>query len=191
VYVRLFQQGNHHAYGHIRCRYTVLANPSCMKTAPSDNYQEKETAKAVIINPHNNQEKGAAIFLRTVKILATWSKFKWMEISKVHTLQEYCVGFFLLCFLLFQGFGTAYYLMARYCVTASGANRTIQVFEHPRIAVRKYTLAETNPGNTGKSCRTDWGQFCGGHGFSWRYRTSIAIPWPWLVFQHGKRSLRQ
>jgi len=28
VYVRYFWQGNHHIYGHIRCIYTVLANPS-------------------------------------------------------------------------------------------------------------------------------------------------------------------
>jgi len=28
VYIRYTWQGNHHTYGHIRCRYTVLANPS-------------------------------------------------------------------------------------------------------------------------------------------------------------------
>jgi len=28
VYKRYFKQGNHHAYGHIRCVYTVLANPA-------------------------------------------------------------------------------------------------------------------------------------------------------------------
>jgi hypothetical protein len=28
VYIRCFWQGNHHTYGHIRCRYTVLANHS-------------------------------------------------------------------------------------------------------------------------------------------------------------------
>ena len=27
MYIRYFQQGHHHTYGHIRCRYTVLANP--------------------------------------------------------------------------------------------------------------------------------------------------------------------
>jgi len=27
VYIRYFLQGNHHTYGHIWCRYTVLANP--------------------------------------------------------------------------------------------------------------------------------------------------------------------
>ena len=27
VYIRHFWQGNHHTYGHIRCVYTVLANP--------------------------------------------------------------------------------------------------------------------------------------------------------------------
>jgi hypothetical protein len=27
VHIRYFWQGNHHIYGHIRCRYTVLANP--------------------------------------------------------------------------------------------------------------------------------------------------------------------
>ena len=27
LYIRHFKQGNHHTYGHIRCRYTVLANP--------------------------------------------------------------------------------------------------------------------------------------------------------------------
>jgi len=27
VYIRYFWQGNHHTYGHIRCVYTVLANP--------------------------------------------------------------------------------------------------------------------------------------------------------------------
>jgi hypothetical protein len=27
VYVRYFWQGNHQIYGHIRCIYTVLANP--------------------------------------------------------------------------------------------------------------------------------------------------------------------
>ena len=33
VYVRYFWQGNHHTYGHIRCVYTVLANPSHMGSA--------------------------------------------------------------------------------------------------------------------------------------------------------------
>jgi len=28
VYIRCVRQGNHHTYGHIRCVYTVLANPS-------------------------------------------------------------------------------------------------------------------------------------------------------------------
>ena len=28
VYIRHFWQGNHHIYGHIRCVYTVLANPT-------------------------------------------------------------------------------------------------------------------------------------------------------------------
>jgi len=28
VYIPYFWQGNHHIYGHIRCIYTVLANPS-------------------------------------------------------------------------------------------------------------------------------------------------------------------
>jgi hypothetical protein len=28
VYVRYFRQGNYHTYGHIRCTYTVLANPT-------------------------------------------------------------------------------------------------------------------------------------------------------------------
>jgi len=28
VYIRYFWQKNHHIYGHIRCVYTVLANPS-------------------------------------------------------------------------------------------------------------------------------------------------------------------
>ena len=27
VYIRYFWQGTHHTYGHIRCRYTILANP--------------------------------------------------------------------------------------------------------------------------------------------------------------------
>ena len=27
VYIRYFWQGNHQIYGHIRCIYTVLANP--------------------------------------------------------------------------------------------------------------------------------------------------------------------
>jgi len=27
VYIRYFKQGNHHTYSHIRCVYTVLANP--------------------------------------------------------------------------------------------------------------------------------------------------------------------
>jgi len=27
VHIRYFKQGNHHTYGHIRCAYTVLANP--------------------------------------------------------------------------------------------------------------------------------------------------------------------
>jgi hypothetical protein len=27
VYIRYFKQGNHHTCGHIRCVYTVLANP--------------------------------------------------------------------------------------------------------------------------------------------------------------------
>jgi hypothetical protein len=27
VYIRYFLQGNHKIYGHIRCIYTVLANP--------------------------------------------------------------------------------------------------------------------------------------------------------------------
>ena len=32
MYIRYFRQGNHQIYGHIRCIYTVLANPSytCM-----------------------------------------------------------------------------------------------------------------------------------------------------------------
>jgi len=29
VYIRYFLQGNHQIYGHIRCIYTVLANPIC------------------------------------------------------------------------------------------------------------------------------------------------------------------
>jgi hypothetical protein len=28
VYIRFFWQGNYHTYGHIRCVYTVLANPT-------------------------------------------------------------------------------------------------------------------------------------------------------------------
>jgi hypothetical protein len=28
VFIRCFWQGNHHIYGHIRCIYTVLANPT-------------------------------------------------------------------------------------------------------------------------------------------------------------------
>jgi hypothetical protein len=28
VYLRYFWQGNYHTYGHIRCVYTVLANPT-------------------------------------------------------------------------------------------------------------------------------------------------------------------
>ena len=28
VYIRYFWQGNHQIYGHIRCIYTVLANPN-------------------------------------------------------------------------------------------------------------------------------------------------------------------
>jgi len=28
VYIRCFWQGNHQIYGHIRCIYTVLANPN-------------------------------------------------------------------------------------------------------------------------------------------------------------------
>jgi len=28
VYIRFFWQGNHQIYGHIRCIYTVLANPN-------------------------------------------------------------------------------------------------------------------------------------------------------------------
>ena len=28
VYIRYFGQGNHQIYGHIRCIYTVLANPT-------------------------------------------------------------------------------------------------------------------------------------------------------------------
>ena len=28
MYIRYFWQGIHHTYGHIRCRYTVLANPT-------------------------------------------------------------------------------------------------------------------------------------------------------------------
>ena len=28
MYIRYFWQGNHHTYGHIRCAYTVLANPT-------------------------------------------------------------------------------------------------------------------------------------------------------------------
>ena len=30
VYIRHFWQGNYHTYGHIRCTYAVLANPSCV-----------------------------------------------------------------------------------------------------------------------------------------------------------------
>ena len=30
VYIRNFRQGNHHIYGHIRCRYMVLANLMCV-----------------------------------------------------------------------------------------------------------------------------------------------------------------
>ena len=30
VYIRYFWQGNHQIYGHLRCIYTVLANPSCV-----------------------------------------------------------------------------------------------------------------------------------------------------------------
>jgi hypothetical protein len=30
VHIRCFWQGNHHTYGHIRCVYTVLANPICV-----------------------------------------------------------------------------------------------------------------------------------------------------------------
>jgi len=29
LYIRYFQQGYHPTYGHIRCEYTVLANPRC------------------------------------------------------------------------------------------------------------------------------------------------------------------
>ena len=33
VYIRNFKQGNHHTYGHIQCRYTVLANPTYILAA--------------------------------------------------------------------------------------------------------------------------------------------------------------
>jgi hypothetical protein len=33
VYIRYFWQGNHQIYGHIRCIYTVLANPKYMVTS--------------------------------------------------------------------------------------------------------------------------------------------------------------
>jgi hypothetical protein len=33
VYIRCFGQGNHHIYGHIRCAYTVLANPKSIAPA--------------------------------------------------------------------------------------------------------------------------------------------------------------
>jgi len=29
MYIRYYWQGNHQIYGHIRCIYTVLANPNC------------------------------------------------------------------------------------------------------------------------------------------------------------------
>jgi len=32
VYIRYFEQGNHHTYGHIRCPYTVLANPKSVSS---------------------------------------------------------------------------------------------------------------------------------------------------------------
>jgi hypothetical protein len=32
VYKRCFWQGNHHTYGHIRCIYTVLANPTHIRS---------------------------------------------------------------------------------------------------------------------------------------------------------------
>jgi hypothetical protein len=34
MYVRYFWQGNHRIYGHIRCIYTVLANPICVPFLP-------------------------------------------------------------------------------------------------------------------------------------------------------------
>jgi len=32
VYIRYFWQGHHQIYGHIRCIYTVLANPMCLSS---------------------------------------------------------------------------------------------------------------------------------------------------------------
>jgi hypothetical protein len=40
VYIRYFKQGNHHTYGHTRCVYTVLANPT--HTAQSINSVRSE-----------------------------------------------------------------------------------------------------------------------------------------------------
>ena len=35
VYIRYFWQGNHQIYGHIRCIYTVLANPKYVQAGVS------------------------------------------------------------------------------------------------------------------------------------------------------------
>jgi len=41
MYIRYFWQGNHHTYGHIRCVYTVLANPR--QGASSKSCQSRDT----------------------------------------------------------------------------------------------------------------------------------------------------
>jgi hypothetical protein len=43
VCIRYFWQGNHQIYGHIRCLYTVLANPNHNRTPPPHHVHHKRT----------------------------------------------------------------------------------------------------------------------------------------------------
>ena len=51
VYLRFFWQGNHQIYGHIRCIYTVLANPRLVAYGDKDVGVMSSTAHTVIFSP--------------------------------------------------------------------------------------------------------------------------------------------
>jgi len=60
VCIRYFWQGNHHIYGHIRCIYTVLANPT--HKAGTRPVQKLEASQA------------GTVHMRKEAVLASWKK---------------------------------------------------------------------------------------------------------------------
>jgi hypothetical protein len=68
VYIRYFWQGNHQIYGHIRCMYTVLANPTyvaCNKPALLWSYFEQVGLTWCSTQTHTNTHTHAGTHRQT------------------------------------------------------------------------------------------------------------------------------